>query len=249
MEHGYLVKLNVIPEADCERIQNTFEEALTLVNPAKSSISPKNWAKEDLPPNMHGIQEISKLAHLACVKEVRMHPHVVSCWKSVLRTDDVCTSWDRVNYMPIGYDDGARVWHHTDVGPAFFRRTDVGDYMPIQSYVQISKTCTNDVRVDPLGRSPTADPCIVLWEYSNLAHTEYFKRKGPHFDLKTPNWHIFPTETIAQWERDGRDFLPAKHPAKHKQTPFPMRRLEVRAPRGAMVFWSVHRLARKHVKS
>eukprot|EP01085_Mycamoeba_gemmipara_P001632 Mycagemm_TRINITY_DN9543_c0_g1::TRINITY_DN9543_c0_g1_i1::g.1632::m.1632 type:complete len:289 gc:universal TRINITY_DN9543_c0_g1_i1:919-53(-) len=186
---------------------------------------------------MHGIQEVSKLAHLTCVKDVRMHPHVASCWRSLLRTDDISTSWDRVNYMPIGYTNNGRVWHHTDVGPAFFKRQDLTGYTPIQSYVQLSKTSTPTLRTEPLGLHPTADPCIVLWEHSNLAHAEYFRKKGPHFDLKTSNWHIFPTETIAQWEKDGREYLPAGHPAKRRAEAFPMRRLEVRAPRGAIVFW------------
>ncbi|MBN9023819.1 MAG: hypothetical protein J0H08_17370 [Rhizobiales bacterium] len=218
------MKLNVIQDYECERIQTTFEEALSLMNPAKQGVSPKNWTKEDLPLNMHGIQETSRLAHLSVIKDVRMHPHVVSCWRSLLRTDDISTSWDRVNYMPVGYNDGARAWHHTDVGPAFFKRTDLDGYIPIQSYVQLSKTCTNTVRTEPLGNAPTADPCIVLWEHSNLAHAEYFRRKGPHFDLKTSNWHIYPAETVAQWEKDGREFLPARHPAKRRAEAFPMRR-------------------------
>lgn len=238
MEHGYLVKLNVVPEADCVRAQDDFEAALKKVNPAAKAASPQRWTKEELPANLSGIQEILKLAHLPCVKDVRLHPNVVSVWRSLLGTNDICSSWDRVNYMPIGYDDGKRVWHHTDVGPAFARRADVGDYVPIQSYVQVSPTSSPDVRLEPLGNARTADPCIVLWEYSNLAHAQYFHRKGAHYKAKSDsNWHIYSAATIAEWERDGRAYLPDRHPAKHRTAPFPMRRLEVRVPRGAMVFW------------
>jgi len=39
--------------------------------------------------------------------------------------------------------------------------------VPVQSYVQVSPTSSPEVRLDPLGNARTADPCIVLWEYSN----------------------------------------------------------------------------------
>jgi hypothetical protein len=238
MEHGYLVKLNVVPDEDCERSQLAFEESLKLLNPASASKSPQDWRKGEMPANAHGIQEMGKLAHQGCVTDIRLHPNVVSVWRSLLRTNDICSSWDRVNYMPIAMTDTAKPWHHTDVDPSFDTRTDIGNYFPIQSYVQVSRTSDAALRTKPLKRDENgADPCIVLWEYSNLAHAEYFRRKGPEFKLKARNWHIYEPETIQQWERDGREFLPAKHAGRTKTTPFPMSRLEIRAPRGAMVFW------------
>lgn len=243
MEHGFLVKLNVIPEEDCEKAQTAFEEAMKKLNPSAASTSPQHWARSDFPANVHGIQEMGKLAHLECIKAIRLHPNVVAVWRSLLRTDDVVSSWDRVNYMPAEMKDSPKAWHHTDVDPAFARRPDVAGYVPTQSYVQVSRTSSVKLRTQPMSgggheaEEGAADPCIVLWEHSNLAHAEYFRRKGANFKLKAKNWHIYEPEVVAEWETDGKAYLPAAHPARARDAPFPMRRLEVRAPRGAMVFW------------
>jgi hypothetical protein len=180
---------------------------------------------------------MGKLAHQQCIVDIRLHPNVVAVWRSLLKTPNVSSSWDRVNYMPVTFKENGKPWHHTDVDPAFARRTDVGGYIPVQSYVQVSRTSSSKLRTQPLSGDETGEASITLWEYSNLAHAEYFKRKGPDFKLKAKNWHIYEPEVVQQWEKDGRDYLPAKHQARAKSEPFPMPRLEVRAPRGAMVFW------------
>ena len=115
-------------------------------------------------------------------------------------------------------------------------------YIPTQSYVQVSATSNDEIGIattTDTGSWTPPSPCIVLWEYSNLAHEGYFKQKGLT-KLKRKNWHIYEPETIAEWERDGSSYVSDKDKKRYfpgEMGPIPMRRLEVRVPRGGMVFW------------
>lgn len=239
LKHGYLVKLNVVPDEVCEKAQGEFEAALRVLDPSFEQ-GESGLRRCRTPKHTHGIQEMPKLAHLPCVKDVRLHPNVVELWRSLLQEQDISSSWDRVGYIPSYTSDSrSKPWHHTDVSPGFHAES----YVPIQSYVQVSEIAPASIvntKQQPTGNEGDCDgaPCIVLWEHSHLAHAAYFERRGLA-KLARDNWHIYDRETIAEWEEDGRGYISEGNLSRffRDQAKVPMRRLEIRVPRGGMVFW------------
>lgn len=236
--HGYLVKPNIVPESVCGHAQDAFESALRRVDPSFSRDPETGEVRCRTPKHTHGIQELGALAHLPCVKDIRLHPNVAAVWHSLLREEDISSSWDRVSYLPSrAARPREKPWPHTDVGPEYWRRKDVGNFASIQSYVQVSRSSVSEPSVLP---DPGKDnsPCLVVWEFSHLAHARYFEERGIA-KLKRTNWHVYDPETIAAWEKDGKEYL---EPAAVERwfsdrSTVPFRRLEIRVPRGGMVFW------------
>jgi len=241
-KHGFLTKLNVVPAEECEDAQARFEDALRVLDPSFSK-DVNGSVKCRTPKHSHGIQEMPKLAFLECVKDIRLHPNVAEVWRSLLRTKDISSSWDRINYLPSFVSDArSKPWHHVDTGPGF----EAEGYVPTQSYVQVSKTSNDEfgrpslTSKQPTGNGPDCDgsACIVVWEYSHLAHARYFEKRGIT-KLKRANWQVYDPETIAEWEKDGKSYISDADLARFfpGEEKVPMRRLEVRAPRGSMTFW------------
>ncbi len=230
--NGFLVKMNVVSEGECAAAQAEFEAALKRIDPTFGPDSYRRM-RGRTPKSIHGIQEMGELAHLDCVKRIRLHPNVATVWRSVLQEQDICSSWDRVNYMPAFTKPGRKPWHHTDVSPGF----SADDYEPLQAYVQVSPSSVQCPTYEPSSVDSNS-PCIVVWRHSHLAHASYFRRNDIT-KLKVKNWHVYDEETVKQWERDGSPDLSdadiRQHFGYRREVPF--ERVEVRVPRGAMVFW------------
>lgn len=232
--NGYLVKLGVVPVEECASTQSQFEAALKRIDPTFGR-DDRGRARGKTPKSIHGIQEMGELAHLDCVKRIRLHPNVAAVWRSMLQEQDICSSWDRVNYMPAFSTPGRKPWHHTDVGPGVV----FDNYEPLQAYVQVSPASVDQQPTYKPSHYDSNSPCIVVWRHSHLAHESYFRRNDIT-KLKVKNWHVYDEATIKEWERDGSPDISDADIERHfcgHRLPIPFERVEIRVPRGAMVFW------------
>lgn len=223
-DNGYLVIPNVTTPEFCAQVKAGLLEFIKAWDPKLTPDNPAAWVADNIPAGtIHGINRFA--GQTQAQWDVRQHPNVAACFAEYwnVRPQDLVTSFDGFNFILAASVKRANgCWGHTDHGATSAGQEPL-DGRCLQGLLNI-EDCTGD-----------NDGGLVVWRHGHRAWLGHFQ-KNPSAKTED-NWYKYPEAYLAEIEKDGKAYLQPNDPAKNLPGPFPMDRVRVRAPAGALVVW------------
>lgn len=232
-DHGYVVIPNVVEQPVLDKCVADLLKVFAIWDPELTPGNPSAWNSDAAPAGtIHGINRLC--AQMQAQWDIRQHPRVVQAFadywnqaypskKSKYLPSNMVTSMDGFNfYLAESVKRASNCWGHTDQGNATAQPL---SGLCVQGFVNLID-CTGD-----------NDGGLVVWDRGHRAWQGYWRR---HPEVQTEdNWHKYPETFLKEIETNGRRYLSPSDPSYDETSSqaFPMPRVRVRAPAGALVLW------------
>lgn len=213
-EHGVAVLLNVLDDAECDAMRDgawsTAEYLLTDAPKPLRRDDPTTWdATRQLQPHHGGLFQWHRWAHAQYVWDVRSNLKVIAPFKAIYGDDDLCCSFDGINFGTGFAEFYGHYKLHIDQD---FTANNLGNFRCVQSWVTSEDVGVGDATFRFLSKSH------VL----HGAFARHFNLAGPS---AKPDWFILSKDKVRtkylKWYTDTHGCVDTC----------------ITVPRGSMVLW------------
>ncbi len=192
-EHGWVTIPNVMSSEEQKTTVNEFYEYLEELDSGIDKKNSKTWTGANLPPSIHGIDQLWGVAHKKFVWDVRTNSNVILPFAHFYGTDKLWCSFDRINFTPAPegkprQSPPSKTWWHTDQG---FK--DKEGLRCIQGLVTLGHTIDNEAGEITMHPTTDLDASLMVMDKSHQYHAKFGQDHAPN---QTKDWYkLTPKET------------------------------------------------------